>query len=55
MSGKTALVPVDQSTVSVMDMQGQQRRVMICLPLDCVNGRLFGISAVVQDREGRAS
>lgn len=32
-------------SVSVMDTQGQQRREMTCLPLDMLNGWLFGINA----------
>jgi hypothetical protein len=44
------------TSVSIMDMQGDppQRRAMTCLPLDYLNGWLFGVNAArVKDSETR--
>jgi hypothetical protein len=44
------------TSVSIMDIQGDQpqRRTMTCLPLDYLNGWLFGVNASrLKDRETR--
>ncbi len=41
-------------SVSVMDTQGRQRREMTCLPLDFLNGWMFGINASrIRDEQTR--
>lgn len=42
---RDAILSAEAISVSVMDTQGGQRREMICLPLDMLNGFLFGINA----------